>query len=263
MSLYDDALTEYMNRTSNNQFTYMGNPFYVYDFINNPAYLGLYDSACQDTAASFRALVLPNIETPLSSTSGGCLSLLDTAYNLAQQINDGYLAIVNQITVGTITLTAQIVPNWNTFDATYVNPRTIVPTNEALYNLILAIPIPPTRSWAYTSRSLNSAFQISVSQDCEVVYSVDISCTLSLTSGASGTVILETATNSGFTTGVHTIAQATNSNTGTLAIGLNLTQIGTAVLKGIIPTSNWVRLRTVNNTATPTFTYQAGQEVLI
>lgn len=110
------------------------------------------------------------------------------------------------------------------------------------------------------TRSLNSAFQISTMHEADVVYSVDISATLSLTTGQSGTVILETATNSGFTTGVQTLSRFTNGNSGTLAIGLGLTQIGTAVLSGKVPAGNYVRLRTVNNTGTPTYTYQSGIE---
>lgn len=127
-------------------------------------------------------------------------------------------------------------------------------------------PVVPTvvpRSQSAATRSLNSAFQVSTTRDSQVDYSVDVAATLSLVTGQSGTVVLEMATNSGFTTGVQTLSRYTNANSGSLTIGLNLTQIGTANLNGYVPAGNYVRLRTVNNTGTPTFTYQAGQETLL
>lgn len=119
------------------------------------------------------------------------------------------------------------------------------------------------RSQSSVSRSLNSAFQVSATRDSLVRYSVDISCTSTLISGQSGTVILEMATNSGFTTGVQTLSQFTNSNSVALAIAITVIQINTACVTGYVPAGNYVRLRTVNNTGTPTYTYQVGQEVLM
>lgn len=119
------------------------------------------------------------------------------------------------------------------------------------------------RSQSAASRTLNSAFQPSATRDCQVTYSTDISCTSTLLGGQSGTVILEIATNAGFTTGVQTIAQFTNSNSVSLAIAITVVQINTACLSGYVPAGYYVRLRTVNNTGTPTFTYTAGQEVLL
>jgi hypothetical protein len=92
---------------------------------------------------------------------------------------------------------------------------------------------------------------------------VDISTTVSLSGSQVGSVILEMATNVGFTTGVQTIQSFSNGNSGTLVIGLVLTQLNTACLSGDIPPGNYVRLRTVNITGTPTFTYQVGQEVIL
>lgn len=122
------------------------------------------------------------------------------------------------------------------------------------------------RSQSAAARSLNSSFQVSPTRDCAVSYSVDISCTLSLTGGQSGTVILEMATNVGFTTGVQTLCQFTNSNTGALTIGLSLTQTNTACLTyPFIPSGNYLRLRTVTGigAAAAIFTYQVGSEVLL
>lgn len=120
-----------------------------------------------------------------------------------------------------------------------------------------------TRSQSSTTRTLNSAYQISTTQDAFVAYTVDVAATLSLSGGQSGQVVLEIATNSGFTTGVQTVQSAINGNTGTLTIGLNMTTTSSATLTGYVPKGMYARLRTVNTTGTPTFTYRTGQETLM
>lgn len=127
----------------------------------------------------------------------------------------------------------------------------------------LGAPVTISRSQSSASRSLNTVFQISTTRDSLVNYSVDISCVLSLTSGQTGTAFLEIATNSGFTTGVQEVCRFVNGNTGTLTIGLNLTQNCTGGLNGFIPAGYFCRIRTANTTGTPTFTYRSGQEVLL
>lgn len=118
-------------------------------------------------------------------------------------------------------------------------------------------------AFANPTRTLNSAFQISTARAAQVSYAVDIACALSLTTGQSGTVFLEYADDSGFTTNVVSVNQFSNANTGSLTIGLNLTQTLTGTLSGMIPEGKYVRLRTANVTSTPTFTYRTGQEVLV
>lgn len=118
-------------------------------------------------------------------------------------------------------------------------------------------------SFANPTRGLNSAFQISATRAAQVSYAVDIACALSLTTGQAGTVFLEYADDSGFTTNVVEVNRFANGNTGTLAIGLALTQTATGGLAGMIPAGKYVRLRTANVTGTPTFTYRNAQEVLL
>lgn len=120
------------------------------------------------------------------------------------------------------------------------------------------------RSQSSASRSLNSAFQVSATRDAQVIYSVDISCTSTLLGGQSGTVFLEICPTSGFSSGVQEIAEFTNSNSVSLAIAITVTQINTACLVCLdVPAGYFVRLRTNNNSGTPTFTYKAGQEVIL
>lgn len=109
-------------------------------------------------------------------------------------------------------------------------------------------------------RALNTIYQAPINRNLLCFYTVDISCVLSLTGGQSGTCILEACANNGFSSGVITISRPTFSNTGTLVVGVTLTQINSAQLAGLIPKGYFFRIRTVNNTGTPTFTLQALQE---
>lgn len=122
---------------------------------------------------------------------------------------------------------------------------------------------PNNRTFTNPTRSLNTAFQVSATQDSQVAYTVNVAATLSLTSGATGTVLLEYADDSGFTTNVVTVQTSVNGNTGTLAIGLGLTQTGTASLSGMIPAGKYAKLVTANTAGTPTFTMGNAQEVLL
>lgn len=119
------------------------------------------------------------------------------------------------------------------------------------------------RSQSVASRSLNTCFQVSSTKDSFVNYSVEISSSLSLTTGQTGTVFLEIYSDSGCTTGTQEIARSVNGNTGTLAIGLNITQNVTAGINGFVPKSCYVKIRTSNTVGTPSFVYKSGQEVLV
>lgn len=120
-----------------------------------------------------------------------------------------------------------------------------------------------TRTFSNPTRSLNTAFQVSTTQDSAVSYSVDIACSLSLTGGQAGTVFLRYADDSGHTTNVKEVCRFAASNTGALTIGLSLNQVATGAISGLIPAGKYVKLVTSNDTGTPTFTYRNAQEVLL
>lgn len=136
----------------------------------------------------------------------------------------------------------------------------IVTYNDAANTITVA---GSSRTFNNPTRSLNSAFQISTTQDTAVSYSVDIAASLSLTGGQAGTVYLRYADDSAHTTNVKEVCRFAASNTGTLTIGLALNQIATGTLSGIIPASKYAKMVTNNDTGTPTFTYRNAQEVLL
>lgn len=120
-----------------------------------------------------------------------------------------------------------------------------------------------TRSFSYPTRSLNTCFQVSASRDAAVSYAVDVGTTITLTSGAQGTVFLRTYTNSGCSTGTQELARFTNGQTGALTIGLNLAQTVTGNISAVLPAGTWAQLVTVNDVGTPSFTARPGQETLL
>ena|ERR1043165_8695504 len=121
----------------------------------------------------------------------------------------------------------------------------------------------PARSFASASRTLNSAFQPSTTRDAIVSYSVDVSTSATLLGGQTGTVFLEYANDSGFTSGVTEVARFVNGNSVSLAIAITVTQNVTGTLTGVVPAGKYVRIRTANTSGVPTFNYRSGQEVLL
>lgn len=119
------------------------------------------------------------------------------------------------------------------------------------------------RAQSAAARTLNTIFQISASRDSLVSYSVQITVTASLSGGQNGDVVLEIASNIGFTTNVQTVAIAGLGQTYTLAIALQGIQPQTSVVAGVVPAGYYARLRTVNNTGTPAYSYRAGQETTL
>lgn len=254
MTLYDDAYTEYANRNGALTYTYNAVVYSPYDFTST-AFDVLLNSCLNENGAGIRAVFLPNTTSAISMINTDIISMIRGAYYIIQRNWDAYLAIINQITAGTITTTGQISPAWTAYLSTYSNNRITQSTLEQL-------SISMTRTQSAASRSLNSAFRISTTKDCLVNYSVDVSCSITLTSGQSGTIFLEIASDSGFTQNVQELCRFVNANSGTLTIGLNLVQAVTGTLSGFIPSTYYCRIRTANNTGTPTFNFRSGQEIL-
>ena len=169
---------------------------------------------------------------------------------------------------------AQVQSDWNQSNnsiADYIKNKPSIPsaqvqsdwTQSSSGSIDFIKNKPPARSQSSVSRSLNSAFQPSSTRECLVNYSVDIATSLTLISGQSGVVFLEMASDSGFTTNVQELGRFVNGQTGTLTIGLSLSQNVTGNLSGYLPAGYYCRLRTSNTVGTPTFTYRSGQEVLL
>jgi hypothetical protein len=117
----------------------------------------------------------------------------------------------------------------------------------------------PARVFGNPTPTLNAAAQLSATRDCMVSYPVDISVSSLLLGSAQGTVTLQYADNAGMTTNLVSLMSGTNSTGGVL----NIINIGTATLAGIVPAGKFRRLLTTVNGGTASFTARQGQEVLL
>jgi hypothetical protein len=143
-----------------------------------------------------------------------------------------------------------LLPSWLTLGSTMTINSGVLDANV------------PSPAQAQATRSLNSAFQISSSRQAMGVYSVQCTITASIAGGQNCDIIFEIASDAAFTTNVQTVSICGDGQTYTLAIALQGIQPSTKVCFGWVPAAYYTRLRTVQNTGTPSFSFRAGQEIL-
>lgn len=124
---------------------------------------------------------------------------------------------------------------------------------------LATFPSAATKTFSSPSRALNSCFQISSTLDADFHYKVDVTTGLSLTSGAQGTVTATSYTNSGCTTGAVVEADGTAAQTGSLVIGLNISQVLSVPLDGTLQGNHWMKITTANTVGSPTFAIRTTQ----
>lgn len=155
------------------------------------------------------------------------------------QYFDGTLALRTFPTIPA----AQIQSDWNENNNTLADYVKNKPTiNTQVINSVV-------------SRSLNTNYTISTTQNVIVSYTVRIAYTITILVGSTGSISLQYSTNSGSTW----ITVSTVSNN--LNLGLALTGYNDFNLSGSIPANALVRLNSTTTNATNT--YQAGEETLI
>lgn len=120
----------------------------------------------------------------------------------------------------------------------------------------------PARGLVSVAGAANG-FQVSSTRDALVSYSVSIATTVSLAGNASGYVVLEIASTNSSTAGDwKEISRVTSGQSGTLLVGLVISQTGGGPLSGMVPAGWYARQRTVNVAGTPVYTVTGQQEVL-
>lgn len=138
------------------------------------------------------------------------------------------------------------------------NSGKVLSTNGTTTNWITPFTFAPAIDTLADTRAFNTAYQISTTNYVEVVPSIQITCALSLSGGQSGEIYLEVSTNG--STGWVSKGRLPASNTGSLTLGLNTTQISGGQLSTLLPPTYYYRLRTNNTTGTPTFTMFVGEK---
>lgn len=109
-----------------------------------------------------------------------------------------------------------------------------------------------------------TGFQISALKSALVNYSVTIATTATIGGSASGTVVLEVcATNSATAGDWVEIGRYTNGQAISLAIALQSVQTLAGQINGFVPAGYYAKLRSINNSGSPTYTYNSGQKILL
>lgn len=219
------------------------------------------DTAIAAMSAAAGASLLSTVNGMIGSAYYGSYDVEQIAPPVGAYLFSHY--VPNTLTVNGHALTGNVTVAYG--DLTGQPSFSAVATSGAYSDLSGKPTIPTVNapSFANPGRSTNTAFQVSATRDAQVAYSVDVTCTMSLTSGQKGTAYLRYADDSGHTANVKTVAQGSNSNSGSLTIGLNLTQVGTVNLHGMVPAGKYAKIVTVQDTGTPSFAVQNAQEVLV
>jgi hypothetical protein len=111
------------------------------------------------------------------------------------------------------------------------------------------------------TRAFNTAFQVSATKTAIVMYSIEASPTLSLTGGQTAKVVLSTSATSGGT--FTAVSGYKDANTGSLTIGLNMTDTAGGVVSSVIQPGYWVKLDTTGTTSGLTITLIALDETIL
>lgn len=111
------------------------------------------------------------------------------------------------------------------------------------------------------ARNFNQAYQISSIRPSQISISVQISCNLSLSGGQEGNIKLQISADG--STNWLTVGMLTGSNTGSLSVGLNTTQIsGGQLVYNELPLGYYWKALTTNVTGSPTYTFNGGYEIV-
>lgn len=110
------------------------------------------------------------------------------------------------------------------------------------------------------TRTIGTAFQPSATNAVLCLYSIQISCTASLSGGQAGQVQFLSDTSNPPTTVRATIA---NQNTSGLTIGLTVVNNQTALLFYLVPAGHYVKLVSTNTTGTPSYTMVSQTEEVL
>lgn len=134
-------------------------------------------------------------------------------------------------------------------------------------------PSNPNTPWTFnnaasrpivTTAAAANGYQISATDNTSVFYSININTTATIAGSSDGYVVLEISPTNSATAGSWVeIARSRNGQAISLAVALQSVQNITSEVMGVAPGGYYVRLRSVNNNGTPTYTFVSGQEVTI
>lgn len=132
--------------------------------------------------------------------------------------------------------------------------------------IILGVGLATTSFANYTyinfgvTRSFNSVFQVDNTGNdmVDLSYAVTIAASITLSGGQTGTVIMEQSPDG--TNSWVELSRISNGSTGSVVVGISMTDTKTMLLRGIVYPGYYVRLRTVSS-GSPSYTFVIGQEL--
>lgn len=238
-------------------------PTAVSSFTNDAGYLTSVSSGQVTTALGFTPVSQAGARTAISLTTTG------TSGAATYNNSTGVLNVPNYAP-GTGTVTS-VVAGTGLSGGTITTSGTISLPNTGTagsYSGVTTdaqgrVSAGTARSFSYTTRALNTCFQVSSTRDAQVSYVVEIATTSTLTSGQQGTVFFEISDDSSCIVNTQEVVRFTNANSQSLGLTVTMVQTVSGALPGIVPAAKYAKLRTQNVTGTPTFTAHPGQETLM
>lgn len=261
MTLYDEALSEYAIRNGGLIISWNGFTFNPQDLVSNAQFNALEDGAMLENSIGLRTIIFtdPSVrDNIITVTNGQYLAARKLALEALQKLRDGYNAILAQIDNGTITVSGQIVTNWNIYNASYVTNRVPQPTNEQLALSIAALGGGAT-SWhnagspnsgsraIVTLDNIANGFQLSTTQVSSARYNVTLTTNPTLLAASSSLITAYVAPTNSVTPADWIKYDAVSFGLPSGVALSGVTSIQTLVLDDI-PAGYWIRLRgtTVN-----------------
>lgn len=141
------------------------------------------------------------------------------------------------------------------------NVTTIFSLCFAIVSFVFAVKLVPEYRPIVVNnvtKALNTVYTPSSSRSVLVSYSTQITSTLSLSGGQSGSVTLQISDNTGSNYVI--VGTTTNNNTGSLTIGLNTAQVQAGPLVGVVPPGCSYKFVSAGASS---FSALTGQEVML
>lgn len=224
--------------------------------------------------------IVSSYDDPANALYTSLASMLanNYAFKAAQVVNDytttftypGYTFVLGTNYNYDVSLGEDYINAYKLVNTKYTTPTGTTSQYIRGDGTLATLPVTPALSFNNTpGRSIvtgtgATGFQVSSTRNAIVNYSVTINTSVSLSGNAVGYVVLEIAATNSATAGDWVeVGRAPSGQSGTLVIGLALNQAGGGQMGAVIPAGYYAKLRSVNSTGTPTYTYNSGQEVLM
>lgn len=170
---------------------------------------------------------------------------------------------------GLVTATESIINGYATSQSYTLSEGIIWPSvTTSDVNALIATAV-PARAVSTETRSIvtgtgATGFQVSSTRDAIVNYNVTIATTATIGGSATGVIALEMASTNSATPGDWVeVGRVTNGQSISLAIALQSIQTLGQQLGCFVPAGYYLKLRSINTSGTPTYTYNSGQKVIL